>query len=110
MHDQYWRCIVQLPWSDGNSDLGGGFDVISRNPSFAAVIIRRFAKTKNTFSLAALRFGIFLWRMHSNHTPESTMKYTLLAIAVAMLAVSCKSTQPAPASPPMVDMGVRSGK
>lgn len=38
------------------------------------------------------------------------MKYTLLAIAVAMLAVSCKSTQPAPASPPMVDMGVRSGK
>jgi hypothetical protein len=38
------------------------------------------------------------------------MKYTLLAIAAAMLAVSCKSTQPAPAPPPMVDMGVRSGK
>ncbi len=38
------------------------------------------------------------------------MKYAFLALAVAMLTVSCKSTQPAPANPPMVDMGVRSGK
>ncbi|MDB6116959.1 MAG: hypothetical protein JWO08_740 [Verrucomicrobiaceae bacterium] len=38
------------------------------------------------------------------------MKYTVLALAVALLAASCKST-PAPQSPPpMVDMGVRSGK
>lgn len=38
------------------------------------------------------------------------MKYTLLAIAVAVLAVSCKSTPAPSAPPPMVDMGVRSGK
>jgi hypothetical protein len=45
------------------------------------------------------------------HRPiNSLMKYTLLAIAVAMLAVSCKSTPAPQPAPPMVDMGVRSGK
>lgn len=38
------------------------------------------------------------------------MKYTVLALAVALLAASCKSTPPANPPPPMVDMGVRSGK
>ena len=38
------------------------------------------------------------------------MKYTVLALAVAILAASCKSTPAPSAPPPMVDMGVRSGK
>ena len=39
------------------------------------------------------------------------MKYALLALATVLTVASCKSTQPAPAAPPpMVDMGVRSGK
>ncbi len=38
------------------------------------------------------------------------MKYTVLALAVALLAVSCKSTPAPQPAPPMVDMGVRSGK
>lgn len=38
------------------------------------------------------------------------MKYTVLALAAALMVASCKSTQPAPQPPPMVDMGVRSGK
>ena len=75
---------------------------------------RLFAKTK---FLAKHRAGDragssgspILLKPHS--LTNSLMKYTLLAIAVALLAVSCKSSQPAPsAPPPMVDMGVRSGK
>ena len=38
------------------------------------------------------------------------MKYAILAIAVSLVAVSCRTKQPAPTPPPMVDMGVRSGK
>jgi hypothetical protein len=39
------------------------------------------------------------------------MKYALLALAVSILATSCRSSQPAPAAaPPMVDMGYRSSK
>lgn len=38
------------------------------------------------------------------------MKYALIALAAALTIASCKSTQPASAPPPMVDMGVRSGK
>ena len=38
------------------------------------------------------------------------MKYTILALAVALMAASCKSTPPPQAPPPVVDMGVRSGK
>jgi hypothetical protein len=38
------------------------------------------------------------------------MKYTLLAIAAIITISACKSQQAAPQPPPMVDMGVRSGK
>lgn len=38
------------------------------------------------------------------------MKYTVLALAVALLAASCKSTSSTQPPPPVVDMGVRSGK
>lgn len=40
------------------------------------------------------------------------MKYTILALTAAVIAVgfsSCKSNPP-PQQPPMVDMGTRSGK
>ena len=39
-----------------------------------------------------------------------TMKYAILALAVSLVAVSCRTQQPAPTPPPMVDMGYRSGK
>ena len=38
------------------------------------------------------------------------MKYALLAIAAVLTIASCKTSQPAPQQPAMVDMGVRSGK
>jgi hypothetical protein len=39
------------------------------------------------------------------------MKYALLALAAASFLASCKSSQPmGQSAPPMVDMGVRSGK
>jgi hypothetical protein len=72
-----------------------------------------FAKVKFIVTLALVRCQEF-WQtglVLANHTrPHSHMKYTLLAIAAVLAIASCKSTQPAPAAPPMVDMGVRSGK
>ncbi len=48
-------------------------------------------------------------RLKPKHT-HPLMKYLVLALAVTLVAASCRTQQPAPTPPPMVDMGYRSGK
>jgi hypothetical protein len=72
-----------------------------------------FAMVKFPVTLAQVRCQEF-WQtglvLATNVRPHSHMKYALLALAAVLTVASCKTSQPAPAAPPMVDMGVRSGK
>jgi len=79
---------------------------ICQNRLFAVV---RFLVSLTVAALV-LSFLSLSWFSVPNSNTHPLMKYVVLALAVTLVTVSCRTQQPAPTPPPMVDMGYRSGK